>query len=223
MTTLRSAVQYLPGIIAIVAVVCGAASPSSAAATETIRVALLPMVVHSAERPEYLREGLSDMLSSRLEQVDGIELVRVEESDQATSRLSKALKYGRKEEVDFVLFGSFTRFGQGASLDIQCASTREDDTRAPLREIFVHSGSIGDVIPDLDDLVGKVARFIDTGVPAGQVAADSNPSAGGESENSVDELRDRVQALEDALAKLQGAAPGAVAAPSTGPELPLTK
>ncbi len=41
---------------------------------------------------------------------------------------------------------------------MQCASAAAG-AREPLREIFVHSGSIGDIIPDLDELAGKVSRF----------------------------------------------------------------
>ena len=102
--------------------------------------------------------------------------------------------------AQFVLFGSFTRFGTGASLDVQCAATSATEAE-PLREIFVHSGSIGDVIPDLDDLVGKVARFViedyqDSAVADGDAAL---PSA-----RALSDLRRRVEVLEEALRGLSG-------------------
>jgi len=175
------------------------AAVSSAEESERVRIAVLPVVVHSAELPGYLREGLADMLASRLEQVPQFEVIRVDESENATTRLTTAIKKARKLETDFVLFGSFTQFGQGASLDMQCAATAQAPGEMPLREIFVHSGSIGDVIPDLDELVGKVSRFA---IPefAEVAAASAAPTAGaGVSRRVADDLRKRVEALESTL------------------------
>jgi hypothetical protein len=106
-----------------------------------------------------------------------------------------------KSDAAFVLFGSFTRFGTGASLDVHCASTRVESGRDPLREIFVHSGSIGDVIPDLDDLVGKVARFVIADYEGALQASgelSELPSA-----RALSELLRRVELLEEALRDLQ--------------------
>jgi TolB-like protein len=165
--------------------------PPPAPPVERFEIAILPVVVHSAEDPAYLRAGLADMLVSRLEQADVFEVVRVNDAAKATTQLDAALATGRAAGADFVLFGSFTRFGQGASLDMQAASTAPGAQGETLREIFVHSGSIGDVIPDLDELVGKVSRFAvadyeDRGVAAGPER--TRPS--------VDKLRRRVDALE---------------------------
>ncbi len=181
-------------------------------AEDPIRLAVLPMVVHTAEDPGYLREGLADMLASRLEQVDDLEVVRIEAVESATSRLERAIETGRAADADFVLFGSFTRFGQGASLDAQCAATSSQDEKPPLREIFVHSGNIGDVIPDLDDLAGKVARFMIQDYEA-RVAASSREN-GAAPAGPIDALRRRVEALEEALGQLQKAGePPAAKAP----------
>jgi len=175
----------------------------AAEADSRVGIAIIPLVVHSAESPEYLREGLADMLISRLEQVRQFRVIRIDDSSKATTRLSTALQIARKAGADFALFGSFTRFGQGASLDVQCAATASATADKPLREIFVHSGSIGDVIPDLDELVGKVSRFA--------IADFEDPTAAAEpkkgstaSRRSVDELRKRVDALESSLQRLSG-------------------
>jgi len=172
-------------------------------------IALLPSVVHSSENPEYLRKGLSDMLFSRFTQADDFEVIRVEDSRKATTRLVKALEVGREVGADFVLFGSFTRFGAGASLDMQAARTAEGVEGETLREIFVHSGSMGEVIPDLVDLVGKVTRFAIADYtppgredPAGAPRARSDPS-----QARLDELLKRVAALEAAVAQLEASGP----------------
>ncbi len=189
-------------------------------AEDGVRIALLPIVVHSAENPDYVRSGLADMIASRLERIRDLEVVRIDEKSAATTNLDRALARARKVDAAFVLFGSFTRFGTGASLDLQCAAASENAGDEPLREIFVHSGSIGDVIPDLDDLVGKVARFVirdytDPVVEAGEVP-------GLPSSRAVTNLERRVEALEDALRglseQLSGAGPGSPAADASGPE-----
>lgn len=173
----------------------------SAQEGEALGLALLPVVVHSAEAPEYLREGLADMLTARLQQVPQFRVIRVDESTLATTKLAKALKTGRKLRADFVLFGSFTQFGQGASLDMQCAATAETATDRPLREIFVHSGSIGDVIPDLDELVGKVSRFAIPDFEEVAAVSPGSPPTAGASRRAVDDLRKRVEALESTLGR----------------------
>jgi hypothetical protein len=137
------------------------------------------------------------MIASRLERVQEFEVLRVDDPAAATTNLDTALALARESDADFVLFGSFTRFGTGASLDVQCASVRVESGHKPLREIFVHSGSIGDVIPDLDDLVGKVARFVITDYT--ERAQDSNGLPELPSMRALNDLQRRVQALEEAL------------------------
>ena len=173
------------------------------------RIALIPVVVHSSEDPGYLRAGLRDMLVSRLEQGGRLEVSLVGDHSLATTNLDSALATARSLDADFVLFGSFTRFGQGASLDMQCAATRGVDGRPPLRQIFVHSGDIASMIPDLDELVGKIARFVDefgTDVAVSPVGAGSGNGnvavVGPAGDPSAGELLRRIEALEEQVRTL---------------------
>ncbi len=192
---------------AIGLVLVAALNARSAIAAGEVRIALLPMIVHSAESPDYLRAGLADMLTARLEQVEGLEVMRVDDLGASTNQINQALASGRALGADFVLFGSFTRFGQGASLDVQCAATRAGAASEPLREIFVHSGSIGDVIPDLDELVGKITRFVVQDFAARQEdAPELSRSAEAESRSALEALRRRVEVLEGSVSRLQTSA-----------------
>ena len=181
---------------------------SPAAAADGPRLLMLPIVVHSAEDPEYLRSGLSDMLASRFERLGVLELVRADEGGRGTSDPDKAMQLARKRGADFVLFGSFTRFGQGASLDVQCAPVArsgEPGVSDALREIFVHSGSIGDIIPDLDELAGKVSRYVRgenvaTAAPAAFTGGGGAGAGSAEAAAEIEELSARVDALEATLA-----------------------
>lgn len=191
---------------------------------ERTRIAILPVVVHSADSRGYLRAGLADMLTSRLEQIDTLEVIRIDDVDQATTRASQAREIGKAQGADYVLFGSFTRFGEGASLDMQCVAVEEEDSEgAPERQIFVQSGNIGNVIPDLDNLVGKVSRFAGAGGLVPSAGAAPPP---GEDAANLASLLLRVEALEAAL-RAQGidtqVAPttgGAPTGPAAGPALP---
>ena len=52
----------------------GAATPAAAQEAERLQIALIPVVVHTAEDPDYLRAGIEDMLVARLEQVGALEV-----------------------------------------------------------------------------------------------------------------------------------------------------
>ncbi len=178
--------------------------PGVAASQEKPSILLLPVVVHSSESPGYLRRGISDMLMARFQQAAEFDLIQIEDPAMATTAFDEAVEAGRSAGADFVLFGSFTRFGEGASLDMHAASTAPGGEEENLREIFVHSGQIGEVIPDLDDLVGKVARFaIEDYAPRAEGSTPSAPPAPG---SRADLLR-RVQELERAIEILQQKTP----------------
>ncbi len=195
-------------VLAVLPVLLGL--PAAAAGPKLL---MLPIVVHSAEDPDYLRSGLSDMLASRFERIGALELLRTAPEAQGTTDLARALALARKAGADYVLYGSFTRFGRGASLDVQCApagpGAAGGERQAPLREIFVHSGSIGEIIPDLDELAGKVSRFVrgervDRQAPppaaGGSAGAIPPPAAGGAGD--LASLQERVAALEATVAAL---------------------
>ena len=158
------------------------------------RVAVLPIVVHSVENHDYLRAGLADMLASRLAQQPGLEVVRVEDPKAATTDLQAARAAGQAVGADYVLFGSFTRFGDGASVDLSCAKTREGDAA---RRIFVQSGTLGEIIPRLDDLARKVGAFVVAGGAGGAPPVSAAPPAGGAP--AAGDLEARIEALERAV------------------------
>jgi TolB-like protein len=206
---LENSVLHIAKISLISALLCALLMPAIASAKDAVKIAILPIVVHSADDPTFLRQGLADMIASRVDQLGVFDVTRVDDLETATTSLEKAVETGRSGEVDFVLFGSFTRFGTGASLDMQCVSTRMDFEGDPLREIFVHSGSIGEVIPDLDDLVGKIGRFAIHGFAAKNDQASGPPADGTSQQQTDSDLAARVEALEKALAELQSIASAA--------------
>lgn len=178
-----------------------AAAGGAARGEERRTVAILPVVVHALEEKSYLRDGLADMLASRLGQQPGVGVIRVNDPEQATVDAEAARAAGRAVGAQWVLFGSFTRFGEGASLDMRCLAVAAPGDPGP-RSIFVQAGQIADLIPRLDGLAERVALHVmgrDPIVPGGVAGA------GGRSE--LEELRRRVEALERAAAAAAAPAP----------------
>jgi TolB-like protein len=167
-------------------------------------VAILPVVVHALDDQAYLREGLADMLASRLGQQPGIAVVRVNDPAQATLDPAVARAAGQTVGAQWVLYGSFTRFGDGASLDMQCLPVAAPGDPGP-RSIFVQSGQIAELIPRLDSIAERVAAHV-----LGRDGA-APRAPGGSSE--LDALRRRIDALERRAATPAPPAPNAETPP----------
>jgi len=171
-----------------------------AAADGPIRVAMLPIVVHAASgEADYLSKGLAEMLSARLEQTGGIQVIRLESNSRSTTSMEVAISAGKAAEAEYVVFGSFTQFGSGASLDVRCArvggAAEKDDPES--RQVFVQSGELGEIIPRLGDLSGRIVQFLKGGAVA---AAPREGDAAGPAESAaVGALERRVEALERAV------------------------
>ena len=190
-------------LLAVAAVLAGAGGAAAAPA----RVALLPVTVHSSEGGSaYLSAGLASMLSSRLEQFDDLSVIRLDAEKDAGSGREAALAAARKAGAEFVVYGSFTQFGEGASLDLQCASVAE--TAGDGRRIFVQSGTLGEIIPKLDELAAKIHLHVSGGNRASG-ATDAAPSGG-----SLANLESRVEALERSVFRT---------GPEQGPSAPPAK
>ena len=182
----------------------------AAFAAEPARVAVLPVVIHSLEESGYLRAGISEMLSSRLSQQDGVAALRVDDPNAATSDADAARAAGRAAGAEWVLFGSFTHFGEGASLDLRClpvASTGEATQRA----VFVHAGGLSDLIPRLDSVVERIGAHVRGGV-ANASAPPVSAAPATDVTAEVQALRLRVEALEAREKATQASAAGGASA-----------
>ena len=173
--------------------------PLSAAGVEA-RVAVLPVIVHSLDEREYLREGIADMLSTRLARNPEVTVIRVEDVAKATTDLEEARVSAREAGAEWVVYGSFTRFGEGASLDLRAASASEQGVSAE-RSIFTQSGTLSGIIPQIDDVSSKIVQYVTThdastpAVSAGPAAAPAAAVANSE----LEALRERVERLEQVI------------------------
>jgi outer membrane protein insertion porin family len=165
-----------------------------ARADDRVRVALLPLVVHSGEGREYLQQGMTDMLVSRLGRERRLAVIPVEDAATATTDAAAARKTGAANDAAYVVFGSLTRFGEGASVDLSIASVA-DSNREP-RKIYVHADTMGALIGLLDGAAERVAGVALGGTESVAAGPEDTSSA---SASEIQELRRRVEVLERAV------------------------
>jgi TolB-like protein len=120
------------------------------------KVAILPFLIHSQENLDYLREGIHDILTSRIT-VEGriaiIERTAVERIlyEMRPLRLDEAVakEVGTKAGADYIVLGSLTKIGNYISLDARLISITEE--KPPLGIYTQHKG--------LDDVMVKIGEF----------------------------------------------------------------
>lgn len=217
----RRATILLAAFVGLVAAAAGGASAEPART-----VAVLPLVVHAMEDQDYLRAGLADMLASRLGRWGELGVIRVDDLSVATTDAEAARAAGRGVGADWVIFGSFTRFGDGASLDVRCVDVRSTG-EGGARSIFVQAGRLGEIIPKLDELAEKVARYVasdGTARPDVAAAGPAEPAGAAALRAELAELRERVEKLESELSgepAAAGAEPGGSQADGADPAADL--
>ena len=165
-----------------------------AAHAEIVRVAMFPVAVNtSLPETDHLSAGLGDMIAARLEQSGQIVITRL---DATVASREEAIAAGKKAGADYVLFGSYTQFGDGASLDLRCAPVVGGEADEP-RRVFVQAGSASEIIPKLGVLSQNVSRYLaEAATPAApRATADSTTPSAPETASMVD-LELRIEALE---------------------------
>jgi TolB-like protein len=150
--------KHIP-ILLLLGFLLGFPAISAAQARDTVKiykVAILPFLIHSQENIDYVREGIYDMLSSRITTEGRIEIIERTAVEQALyqerpMRLdeSAAMKIGMRVGADYIILGSLTKIGNYISLDAQLISITED--KPSLGVYTQHKG--------LDDVLVKIGDF----------------------------------------------------------------
>jgi TolB-like protein len=120
------------------------------------KVAILPFQIHSQENLDYLREGIYDMLSSRIAaegKIIVVERTAVERAfyEERPTRLDEtvAKKVGMRVGADYIVLGSLTKIGDYISLDARLISITED--KPPLGAFTQHKG--------IEEMMVKIGEF----------------------------------------------------------------
>ena len=131
-------------------------------AEEPSRVVIVPFKMNADRDLSFLKEGIVDMLTSRLSCEEKVVVSR-EDTDQALKDVTVpvneeiARAIGTKLRADHVLFGSLTIFGNSISLDSKMVDVHQ---KKPTFTFFKQGKEIDDVIPQIDLLASQINKTV---------------------------------------------------------------
>jgi TolB-like protein len=133
-------------------------------------VAVLPFTVHSAENIDYVRQGIWDMLASRITVSEKIEviskdvvLLAMKEKEGKDHTLADIYGLGKKMNADFVVYGSITKFGNSLSIDGKLIDIAAQKSTV---SIFTQSQGMDEVILKINDFARNIDNHILGMVPS---------------------------------------------------------
>lgn len=131
-------------------------------AEEPSRVVIVPFKMNADRDLSFLKEGIVDMLSSRLSWENRVVVSR-EDTDHALKDVTVpvneeiARAIGTRLRADHVLFGSLTIFGNSISLDAKMVDVHQ---KRPTFTFFKQGKEIDDVIPQIDLLATQINKTV---------------------------------------------------------------
>lgn len=132
-------------------------------------VAVLPFSIHSAENIDYIRQGIEDMLASRISVNDKIDVIgkdsvlaALQETAGRELALADAYALGKKLNADFVVWGSITKIGNSLSIDGKLVDIAASKTAV---NIFAQCPTMDEVIPKINDFAQRIDTHILGGLP----------------------------------------------------------
>jgi TolB-like protein len=127
-------------------------------------VAVLPFSVHSAENIDYVRQGIGDMLASRLSISEKLEVIgRDLLFDVLKVTAGKDLSptdvhsIGKKVNADFVVWGSITKIGSSLSIDGKMLDITANKSAL---NITAQCPTMDEVIPKINDFAQRITTHI---------------------------------------------------------------
>jgi len=127
---------------------------------ERIKVAILPVQIHAAEKMDYLQGGLMDMLESHIGGKESIEILDRSVVAKAFDKFKKDLNETTGKSLaqdlgaDYLVAGSVTFFGRGGSIDFEVFAAAP--SRAPFTTYKV-IGDMNNLLPEFSHLVDEIS------------------------------------------------------------------
>ena len=154
---------YIKKFLVLVLIIPLLFTAAGSAAETAKKVAILPFEINAPADLSYLREGIMDMLASRISWEGKVEVIEEQLVKEALSGREGALNEAAAREVgttlgaDYVLFGSLTVFGDSVSIDAKMIALKED--RPPV-SVYAQTKGMGDVIPRINDFAQDINNKI---------------------------------------------------------------
>lgn len=127
------------------------------------RIVIVPFKINAAEDLTYLKEGLRDMLTSRLTWEGKMTVVDKYRTQEALKEISgtidekSARSIGKKLEAHYVLFGSLTVIGENISID---GTMVDIQNQTPPVTIYNQSKGMDTVMPTINEFVTEINQKI---------------------------------------------------------------
>ncbi|MEI7671688.1 MAG: FG-GAP-like repeat-containing protein [Deltaproteobacteria bacterium] len=133
-------------------------------AKDKYTVAVLPFSVHSAENIDYVRQGIADMLASRISISDKLEIIGRDSLLNALNATAgkeftptDVYAVGKKVNADFVVWGSITKFGNSLSIDGKMLDIAANKSAL---NITAQCPTMDEVIPKITDFAQRITTHI---------------------------------------------------------------
>lgn len=128
-----------------------------------VKVAVLPFEINAEKNLDFLKTGIQDMLGSRLSWKDKVVVIDKTAVNTTVKGLgqykndSLALLAGGQLKSDFIISGSITIIGQGASID---AKMMDITGKIPPVAFFGQSNELGDIIPEINRFATNINETV---------------------------------------------------------------
>lgn len=165
--------KYLPYLFCFIIITLMTASVW---AQDKYKVAIVPFSLHSADNIDYVRQGIEEMLSSRISASDKIEIIgknavleEIKKTNIKDISRDDAYTLGKNLNSDYVVWGSITKIGNSISIDGKLTDVAKNKSDVSL---FTQSQSLDDVIPKINDFSQNILQqILGTSAPANTPAA----------------------------------------------------
>ncbi|MGA2553742.1 MAG: hypothetical protein ABSF20_03050, partial [Smithella sp.] len=144
-------------------------------------VTILPFSVNSADNIDYVKQGIEEMLSSRIYSSDKITITdknvvleELKKSKIKNMSSDNALKLGKKLKSDYVVWGSITKIGNSISINGKLTDIAE--TKSDIG-VSTQSQTLDDIIPKVNDFSENIIKHILGTTPQAQSQTSAQPVA----------------------------------------------
>ncbi|MBW2602794.1 MAG: VCBS repeat-containing protein [Deltaproteobacteria bacterium] len=139
-------------LVGLILIIVSVGTEMSAFA-KPLQVAVVPFKVNAEKDLSFLKDGIVDMLSSRLFWEDKVNIIPRQATEKASAAFAgplnenKARKLGTRLGADYVLFGSLTVFGNSVSIDAKMVDV---SGKKQTLTFFNQSQGMDQVIPGIN-------------------------------------------------------------------------
>ncbi|MBF0203991.1 MAG: hypothetical protein HQK67_06665, partial [Desulfamplus sp.] len=155
--------NVVPILVAACLILISCFLPAAYAYAEPLKIAILPFEINAEQNLDFLKNGIQDMLTSRLSYKNEVKVIDKEIVQRTAGSIkgftgeSFALLVGGQLKADFVINGSVTVIGNSTSIDSKLIDV---SGKNPPISFFRQSADPGGVIPAINQFATTINETI---------------------------------------------------------------